>query len=152
MSVSQMSEKKMGYGRYLFLGSGLLLCLLGCGDSGPATGIVTGIVTLEGKPVEGAFVTFEPMFEEGTICESAEKTDAQGYYEMQYSAEKNGVLLGEHRVHISTADFEKQPDGSNKRIPERVPKFYFGPDTVLRFTVEEGENDGSFELTKKRPN
>lgn len=137
--------------RFLLTSGILTACLLGCGESGPKVGTVTGTVKLDGDPVEGAFVTFMPLFSDGTECQSAEKTDASGAFEMQYSIDKKGVLLGEHQVTISTKDFEKQPDGSNKTIPEEIPKWYYGPDSVLRFTVEEGENVADFDLTKKRP-
>src|SRR5437764_1036353 len=41
----------------MFLGVGLLLP--GCGGGGPKV-IVTGVVTLDGKPLEGAMVSFVP--------------------------------------------------------------------------------------------
>ena len=37
-----------------------VLAFVGCGDSNPPTYKVTGVVTLDGKPVDGAMVTFTP--------------------------------------------------------------------------------------------
>lgn len=129
----------------------VLASVLGCADPGPKLGIVTGTITLSDKPLEGAAVEFHPLFPEGKVAYASAKTDANGFFEMQYSVERKGVLVGAHQVHISTQDWEKQPDGSNKVIPERVPKWYFGPDSILEFDVQEGENTADFDLTKKKP-
>ena len=130
-----------------------LLCVfgVGCAEDGPALGSVTGTVTLDGEPVENAFVTFMPQAKGGTESVSAEKTDANGYFEMQFSVDRMGALVGRHQVQISTQDWEKQPDGSNKVIKERIPGHYFGPDSILEFDVKEGENEANFALTEKKP-
>jgi len=131
----------------------MLFHLTGCGDPGPKLGIVTGKVTLGDEPLEGAAIEFQPLFPEGKIAYSTAKTDADGFFEMQYSIDRKGVLVGNHQVQISTQDWEKQPDGSNKVIPERVPKWYFGPDSILEFDVQEGDNSADFDLSdsKKKP-
>ncbi len=82
---------------------------------------------------------------------AVEKTDANGRYEMMYGVDKMGCLVGKHQVQISTQDYEKQPDGSNKTIKERIPRHYIGPDSILEFDVVEGENVADFDLTKKKP-
>lgn len=139
-----------------------LLCLIaisgsfalaGCSEQGPLLGTVSGTITLEGEPLENAFVVFSPTSLAAGVTEvnAAEKTDANGYYEMQYGIESMGVPPGTYQVQISTADWIKQPDGSNKVIRESVPRHYVGIDSVLEFTVVEGENDASFDLSKKKP-
>ena len=131
----------------------LLVCvsIVGCGDKGPPLGSVSGTVTLDGEPVEGAFVDFSPLFEGGLELRAAEKTGSDGYFEMQYDLERNGVPLGKYQVQISTQDWEKQEDGSNKVIPEKIPKHYVGIDSILEYEVVDGENVANFELTKKKP-
>ena len=131
--------------------SSLLAMVAGCSEAGPKIGTVSGTITLEGEPVQDAFVYFMPLFPEGKETMSAEKTDSSGFYEMRYDLERMGVLVGNHQVQVTTKDWEKQPDGSNKVIPERVPGWYFGPDSVLEFDVQEGENVADFELSKKKP-
>ena len=127
----------------------VLFCLTtGCEESGPKLGTVSGTITLNDEPLENAAIEFHPLTS-GKVVYG--KTDANGFYEMQYSTERKGVLLGKHQVQISTQDWEKQPDGSNKVIPERVPKWYFGPDAILEFDVQEGENTANFDLSKKKP-
>lgn len=131
----------------------IILCLfaVGCEKEGPPLGTVTGIVTLDGEPVENAFVTFMPLFQGGTESTGADKTDANGYYELQYDSDRMGALVGKHQVQISTQDWQKQPDGSNIVVKERIPSQYIGPDSILEFEVVEGKNEANFELTKKRP-
>ena len=126
-----------------------LLLATGCGNSGPEVGIVTGTITLDGSPLEGANVEFQPLFSEGSPSYCLDKTDENGYYEMGYTSDRSGVLLGEFQVQISTMDDIKQPDGRNKRLPERVPEAYRGIDSELRFTVAKGENTANFDLTSK---
>lgn len=135
----------------LFITAFLLAASIGCSDPGPKLGTVTGTITLEGEPVEDAFVYFMPLFEGGKEAICKKKTDANGNYEMQYSLEREGVLVGKHQVQVTTKDWEKQEDGSNKVIKERIPGWYFGPDSILEFDVQEGENVANFDLSKKKP-
>ena len=75
---------------------------VGCGDGVedyPDMGTVTGTVTLDGKPLANAAVTFVPQ---GATRLSSASTDSDGYYELVYSVSKNGAKTGEHKVRIST--------------------------------------------------
>jgi len=110
---------------------------------------VSGIITLDGEPVEGAYVSYLPLFPEGIELNAAAPTDAEGRYEMQYSIDRNGVLLGPHRVLVSTLDDIKMPDGRNKKIPERMPAIYVNEKSPLEITIVAGKNDGSFDLSSK---
>ena len=134
----------------------LIVFSAGCEDKGPALGTVSGTITLEGEPVAEALVEFMPLEkgESGTLGRtaiSAERTDSNGRYEMQYSVDRKGVLLGKHQVQITTWRSDKTPEGGNIEIKERIPKWYWGPDGVLEFDVKEGENVADFDLTKKKP-
>lgn len=99
---------------------GLLLftvALVGCGDGGPPRGYVTGKVTLDGDPVEYATVTFSP---EGKGAPSYGITDAAGQYELKYTDDKYGALLGKHRVTISTFYSTTDPD-DRPSVDELIP-------------------------------
>lgn len=132
----------------------VIFAVSGCGEKGPLLGTVSGTITLEGEPLEGAYIVFSPtsLAAGGTEVNAAEKTDANGYYEMQYGIESMGVPPGTYQVQISTADWIKQPDGSTKVVKDTVPRHYVGIDSILEFTVVEGENDASFDLSQKKPN
>ena len=130
---------------------GFVLSITGCAEKGPKLGTVTGVVTLDGDPVEGAMVQFLPLFPGGVEATSVERTDADGRFEMMYSVDRMGCLVGNHSVQITTQDWLKQPDGSNKIVKERIPAHYIGLKSILEFDVQEGENTANFELTKKKP-
>lgn len=78
----------------------LLVGCVGCGPSGPKLVDVTGSVTLDGKPVPNAIVTFNPDFAGGS--NSLGKTDANGKYQLEFSQDRKGALVGKHLVEIVT--------------------------------------------------
>ena len=126
-----------------------LVILLGCTPAGPELGSVSGIITMDREPVEGAYVTYLPLFAGGIELNCAQKTDATGHYEMQFSVDRNGVMLGEHRVLVSTLDDIKLTTGANQKIPERIPRIYVNEKSPLLLDVKAGKNDGSFDLSSK---
>lgn len=77
----------------------LALVAVGCGGSvpGPAFVPVSGVVTLDGKGVEGATVTFAPKTE-GSL--SLAMTDAQGNFTLKSATGRNGAAVGEHNVTV----------------------------------------------------
>lgn len=60
---------------------GLIILLTGCGEKGPLLVPVTGTVTLDGKPIEKASVTFMPA--EGQPQPASGETDAQGKFKLR---------------------------------------------------------------------
>ena len=100
-------------------GSILLLALAlvasGCGGADvPEVAYVEGTVTLDGKPLEGALLTFNPV--EGGRP-SYGRTDAEGWYELMYMDGVEGALPGSHVVWISTAR-EGDPDAEDPKAKE----------------------------------
>lgn len=95
--------------------------LIGCGGvtDRPELGYVEGTVTMDGKPVANATV----IFQKSGARPSAARTDEDGYYEMVYTDEVNGVALGTHKVFISTAS-EGDADQDIARQKETVPAKY----------------------------
>jgi hypothetical protein len=71
-----------------------LVALSGCG--GPKLVPVEGVVLLDGKPVEGATVTF--ISEDGKNSFSG-STDATGHFDLQ-SGEKHGAFPGNYKVTV----------------------------------------------------
>ena len=122
----------------------IVLCLLvaGCGSKDDLAK-VKGKVTLNGQPLEGAIVQFQPTAQDGSP--SAGKTDAKGRYELLYTFNSPGAMPGEHIVSIRTAGAYYDEEGSDAERDERVPAKY-NTRTELRRTVEPGTNTINFEL------
>lgn len=138
----------MSKSSFALLAALVVTVLAGCGPSGPPFGTVAGRVTLEGEPVERAFVEFHG---DGSVCYAVAPTDEDGNYEMKFEQDREGIPVATYQVQISTQDWLKQEDGSNKVLKERIPKHYVGIDSILNFNVEQGENTANFDLSKKKP-
>ena len=137
------------YRNFLFSLSVLLLCFCGCsGASSGNIGLVEGVVTLDGTPVQGAYVRFFPETGRG----SSGKTDKEGHYELRYTRSEDGAIIGNHKVTITTevgGDNYGIEDASESQTVS-VPKKYLDPKkTELTATVESGKNNINFDLTSK---
>ena len=76
------------------------IVLTGCSNSSRArTYPVTGTVTLQGKPVAGAAITFVPTGNEGEAASAI--TDSNGKYALTTWRAGDGARPGEYRVKIS---------------------------------------------------
>lgn len=132
----------LAYGFYLFVNS-----LVGGGIELPDLGKVSGTITLDGKPLAGATILFNPIESEFAISEtrsiqtrsSTGVTDEDGRYELIYMEGVPGAVVGEHRVSISKLD------GARELAPSA-----YGPYSVERRTVEAGSNTIDFPLTSDR--
>jgi hypothetical protein len=112
------------------------LFLAGCGGGGPQVAPVTGRVTLDGRPLELADVTFQP---DGSQRPSVGRTDADGRYALAYKRGQSGAIVGNHsvRIHISTDLVAKPP---------HIPACY-DAQSELRADVQAGqENVLNFDL------
>jgi hypothetical protein len=124
---------------------GALVAAAGCGRSRPNVpfGIVEGEVTLDGKPLAGAAVTFEPEIgrpSHGTTGESGE-------YSLMYRGNPWGAIVGRHTVRITTETLlEDSPDAAPRIAKERLPKRYHSQST-LSAEVVSGKNVIDFALT-----
>ena len=147
--------------RRALLTAGLAM-ILGCsGRSGPETAPVTGKITLGGKPMAGAHVTFTA---EGAPRAALGTTDAQGVYQLTTFQPNDGAVLGKHTVTVTmpvkgapTMSAEK-PDaaygaamlqaakGTAQRGTE-IPAKYANPTTSgLTADVKRGKNECPFDL------
>jgi len=82
--------------------------LIGCGSSSglPKTYQVTGKVTLKGKPVEGAIVTF---ISDQKTKEAVGSTNANGEYKLSTFGPGDGALPGSYKITITQLDRPAAP-------------------------------------------
>ena len=127
----------------------------GCGGPGdqPELGQVTGTITLDGKPLSGIAVVFQPV----SGRPATGMTDAEGKYELTYIRQTKGTKVGPNRVEIApsedgeaeeseNADDESQsapkPSKSGKpTIPSR-----YNVRSELKADVKAGMNTFDFKL------
>lgn len=125
----------------------LAVGVVGCGGGGRAS--VSGTVTLDGKPAEGATVTFTPQSKDGGgVGASYGKVDASGRYTLQtVVGDHRGAAVGRHKVTISLSKANPQnPEGAAK---EQIPAKY-NDRSELTFEVPSGGTDkADFDLKSK---
>jgi hypothetical protein len=125
----------------------VVLVLVGCGDGFKVTA-VSGQVTMNGHPLPGAQVTFQPIDTAGDDPGpgSSGITDNQGQYTLKLlTSKKPGAVVGKHRVMI----FTYRPSPSKEEgavIPETIPP-RFNLDSKLFITISpEGTQTADFAL------
>lgn len=131
----------------------ICLCLLACmgcdSDSGPRTVEASGVVTLDGAPIDKAQVIF---IQSATQDSASATTDAQGRFSLMHRGEKKGAVPGSYQVQVSKTLLEGGSDGSaDVTILHGLPKQYASIVTSqLTFTVpESGTSDIKLDLLSK---
>lgn len=128
----------------------------GCSSSEFDLAPVSGTVTMDGRPVAGARVIFEPS-RTGQAALSAGPssdgtTDEEGRYSLLTSVDEDrGAVVGKHSVTITTylAKSDRSRDTSEVVRREEIPKKYFEPG-VLTFDVPaDGTSRADFALESK---
>ena len=156
------------------------LLLMGCGgEDRPPLAKASGIVKLDGAPVEGATVTYLPV--DGGRPGTGQ-TDAQGRYTIKTFEDAEGAIVGDHKVAVMkvsgegadvldeggapSGDVSDEDDGSdglsmvmdteensngNPQITYDVPEMYMDSNNSgLRITVPaEGSETLDLELSKQ---
>jgi hypothetical protein len=123
-----------------------ILASAGCGKSGPKGVPVSGRVTLDKRPVVGAWVTFSPMEKtaDQPDLEGTGQTDNDGKYSLKGNKDPNrvGVPAGTYRVHISLIDRESKT-GKMQQLPA-----VYNTSSKLTFPVpDEGSTAANFDLS-----
>ena len=127
----------------------LMLSLLACScnrQGGPETFPVSGVVTMQGQPVEGASVSFESVG--GGAGSLVAITDAQGKFMLQTyignDQPKDGLAPGEYRVAITKLEVVSD---MRRRPKDLLPKKFRDAKTSgLSATVAAGSNEFNFSL------
>jgi hypothetical protein len=129
----------------VLLGVALLLAL-GCGGRKYAP--VSGTVTLNGRPLAKAVVTFMPVPEKGSTeagDSSTGKTNENGEFTLTSSSGKTGALVGKHKVSISLQETKRGESEERERTTELLPKRY-NENSDQSYDVKPGDNSPKFEL------
>jgi len=121
-----------------------IFCLMGCGSKTPPTGFVSGVIKLNGQPLEGATVEFTPVSGRGSIA----VTDGDGKYVLKYTNTVDGALIGEHTVRITTgvaASASNESGSASGGKPERVPPAY-NSQSEVKADVKAGNNTFDYDI------
>ena len=134
----------------------LAVGLIGCGGSGPGDAVsVRGTVTLDGKPLRGAVVTFVPTGATPGVGGRA-RTGADGKYALTGLRGESGVPAGTYRVTVNKLEM---PDGTDfpedapvapmdSGAKERLPAHYANP-SQSRLTATVPAGGGSIDFLLK---
>ena len=119
------------------------LLLAGCGGESNSLVPVAGAVTLDGQPLAGARIGFEPrrQGEEINVGPSSfGETDEQGRFVLSTLGGNQGAVAGEHDVTLST--YRGSPDQEGVVLSkERVPERYRQRGGLLYLVSTQGESD-----------
>lgn len=137
----------------LFCLLGLVLAV-GCQKSNsnlPATVKAEGVVTLDGKPVEGASVTF--IADQGNYHAKA-ITDASGKFRLRAFDEKEGAVPGSYKVQVNKTVVSNSGGGDSEasvNVQYGLPaKYSTMAESGLTSTIPEaGTTDIKLELVSK---
>lgn len=119
----------------------LALACLGCGQQdGPSLAEVSGVVTLDGQPVEGAGLQFIMEGPGGAVAYG--RTDESGRYEMHFGQNRIGAVIGKNRVRIKSDD-RVTVGGKQFQATEVFPDTYHSKSEQF-VDVVEGSNEFNF--------
>ena len=145
-----------------WLVGGLVVLALGCGGS-KKFAPVSGVIKLDGKPLAGAFVGFEPVENDNgpnlQPTTAGGKTDDNGVYTLESVNGEKGALVGKHKVRISLLKMQQpqDPEGGDARprprsgpaTVEKLPTRYNMKSELTCDVPSDGKTDANFELKSK---
>lgn len=129
----------------------------GCGPSGdqPELGTVTGKVTLDGEPLVGVAVVFQPV--SGRPARGM--TNSEGMYELTYIRKTKGTKVGSNRVEIAPSEEGEETEEATESGDEAAPAAEAKPKSAkravparynvkseLQVDVKSGANTFNFDL------
>lgn len=109
--------------------------LAGCGREGPETADVTGTVTLDGTPVEGAIVGFQPA--QGIPATAT--TDASGRFSLKAVVGQNAVTVIKSETIGGAAPQDSEATAGDVETRSLLPiKYSTTQGSGLSFDVQPG--------------
>lgn len=123
---------------------GLLAALVGCGG-GPEIAAVSGVITLDGEPLEGAHINTQPRATKGSTgvgIGSFGVTDSEGRYTLELTQPpKPGAVVGTHTVRIKSRKVKYLPGQEDRAIYQASRLPGSATDGSLTLTVPSGGTD-----------
>jgi hypothetical protein len=135
-----------------YLTAAVAVLLTGCGDEGYDLAPVSGVVTLDGKPLTTGVVQFQPLGGDAANPGpgSAGVLDAEGRFELQTqtSPRAEGAVIGTHQVRIYSRNAEGPPPSTDTDTGsvELVPAKYNFRTTLTYPVPPEGTDQANFDL------
>lgn len=127
----------------------------------PRTVRAAGVVEYQGKPVEGAIVTFIARREDrNREYDARGYTDAKGRFRLKTFREDDGAVVGTHRVRIEKDAMDATSTSSNggpaasaMKLIRHLPKRYgsFETSGLTADVTEKGPNEFVFTLDDSGP-
>jgi hypothetical protein len=117
---------------------------------------VSGLITIDGKPLGGGSIVFQPLAAAGSANAgkgSGAFCDEAGRFQLRTLDGRDGAVVGEHRVRIygprNQSAASPDSDKGGRKSSEIIPKKY-NRDTQLTMTVPpDGITDATFNLTSR---
>lgn len=134
-----------------------LMLNVGCGGEFQLAN-VSGVVKLDGEPLQNATVYFQPQRHNGAVLvgpPSVGVTDSEGRFTLNTTSGSSGAVVGTHVISVSTFESRMVDPLRSDRVEvvskERVPRRYRAP-SELSFTVPRGgAEDAVFDLSSDGP-
>jgi hypothetical protein len=133
----------------------ICLCLSifssGCGSKSYNTAPVSGKVTLDGKPVPGALVSFTPLPVDGKTPGpvSTGRCDDEGRYSLATINGEIGAVVGNHRVSIFSYSPKVAPGPDEVQEIEKFPMRFNTRTRLTSEVTETGLEDENFDLSTR---
>ncbi len=132
----------------------VLPVVTGCGDKALAP--VSGVITLDGKPLAGGSIVCQPLAPPGSVIAgkgSGAFCGEDGRFQLETIDGQTGAVVGEHRVRIygprNAQASASDRDVVGGAVKEPVPSKY-NHNTELTLTVpRDGITEANFNLTTK---
>lgn len=126
----------------LVMGTLSVFTMIGCGKSEVELGAVTGRVTLDGQPVRGVFVVFQPEGRRPALA----LLDPDGKFKLQYNVKHSGSVVGKQGVYLKQplADQMDEVRKSGIEEPTKFPKKF--EQVFETVEVKSGRNHFNLEL------
>ncbi len=97
-----------------------LFAFAGCGDAGPKLVPVSGTITLNGKPLEGAEIAFMPDASNKAGLAATDLSGPQGNFKVS-TLNRSGAVPGKYKVKITKTPGAAKPDAAASDIHKEDP-------------------------------